>query len=514
MLLLSLCIALLTVGITSADLFKDDGVLVSQLGTVREIEGVWTVIVVIHPPVMPNLLPWSESVGQAIFGNSSDRLSEDDKLLWEARLQRILNIQTLDDIDYVGQINNPEGHSRMRRSLLTGLFKLARGITRVAGSCGLIRDDHPVHDIMDNMENSRRRMRQRRSLLINGTNDTLQRSKRGLVDIVGHVAKSLFGVATSDDIAMLKQAIKESQHNSRVMFHNQEQLLTVFNKTRDYIENNQQSITEIEVEIQQMFRRVQDESNRTNALTRSVNSLIMARKIDSTLEQMEAIVADFISKSHVFHLQRMQLERGWLTEDILPPRILGNILRQIQSNHMGTLPPHWYYQYVRVESMWERPNQLAFRVVIPALSAEEFLHYGFKYFYVPVGNHLRVLSGRDEIVVNTATGHSFVPVRENCIGRDPTVCRPYKVDMHDNCETSLVSGSGFEQCVFLFEDRGNRTIDVYQDSVRAQEIIVVGYRPTNVIRRCIGEPAEQISVFGPTIINLDQNCNLSCRLRT
>ena len=41
---------------------------------------------------------------------------------------------------------------------------------------------------------------------------------------------------------------------------------------------------------------------------------------------VEAVARDYIHRKQVFHLQKTQLERGWLTEDILPPEFFGKFI--------------------------------------------------------------------------------------------------------------------------------------------------------------------------------------------
>ena len=61
---------------------------------------------------------------------------------------------------------------------------------------------------------------------------------RGLLNVFGLISKSLFGTATQEDVDILKNAVAESCTNMANLFHNQEQLLTVYNKTRNLLKSN------------------------------------------------------------------------------------------------------------------------------------------------------------------------------------------------------------------------------------------------------------------------------------
>ena len=50
----SAALLLLALAGVCADLFAEDGVLVDAKGEVRTIAGLWTVFIIIHPPVRPD----------------------------------------------------------------------------------------------------------------------------------------------------------------------------------------------------------------------------------------------------------------------------------------------------------------------------------------------------------------------------------------------------------------------------------------------------------------------------
>ena len=109
---------------------------------------------------------------------------------------------------------------------------------------------------------------------------------------------------------------------------------------------------------------------------------------------MESAVDNSYVQQQNFHGHWLQLERRWLMEDILPARELGTLLQQIKNHHMTTAASEWYYQNVHVEPLWDYGKQLAYRVVLPGMSSENYLAYKSKNFKVPVeGNHLRQILG-------------------------------------------------------------------------------------------------------------------------
>ena len=336
----------LTVEYVHGDLFTDDGILIHQDGPVRTIAGIWNVLVTIEPPGPPQFDSWANELRQVITSNwTTTVITDNDKLLWMARIDDILANVDIDNEDRNNAIRLTNELTRMKRGLMPTLLKLTQFMGRAT------RQPSPT----------------------NGTNSSLascistlgrRRHRRGLLNAVGHLGKSLFGVATTDDIQALKQAIKELQAGSRVLYHNQQKFRSVFDKTRDYIEQNNDHIQDIEIEMRRLFQIASEEANRTNQLQQSFNSLVLAL-VDLNIQQMETVVHTFLIKKQLFHHQKVQLERGWLTEDILPSRILNFVLRQVQAQHMKTLPLVWYYQHLRVTSLWQYQQKLVYRVMIP-----------------------------------------------------------------------------------------------------------------------------------------------------
>ena len=166
------------------------------------------------------------------------------------------------------------------------------------------------------------------------------RVKRGLLNIVGTLSKSLFGTATAEDVRALQHAVAEAQENTQNLYHNQRDLLSVFNKTRHIVAQNALDIEEIQREMHTLFQNIRIEANETNALIKSISKLDFSRRMDLNLQQMKDVVHHFRLQQQVFHQQRVQLERGFLTEDILPVHILQDVLRQMRERHLATLPPH------------------------------------------------------------------------------------------------------------------------------------------------------------------------------
>ena len=236
------------------------------------------------------------------------------------------------------------------------------------------------------------------------------RAWRGLLNIIGHLSKGLFGTATTEDINVLRHAVEELQANSQHLNHNKAELLTVFNKTHHLLGNTIFGMQADHAKIQQLASNLELVTNITNDLTQNVTYMQFARKMDINIQQLQDIFGNYADQNQEFCHQRMQLQRGWLTEEILPPDILNTILQRMRVQHLATLPTHWYYENLPVHPLWDNKGQLAFKVSLPGLTNEPYLYHKLCYFHVNWGKSmLRKIVGHNEIAINTATGRSFIP---------------------------------------------------------------------------------------------------------
>ena len=77
-----------------------------------------------------------------------------------------------------------------------------------------------------------------RRLLTNGDARNVTRSRRGLIDVVGHLSKTLFGTATSRDINKVRRLINMLGNRQEEIVHHVTNLWTLVNKTRSYVREN------------------------------------------------------------------------------------------------------------------------------------------------------------------------------------------------------------------------------------------------------------------------------------
>ena len=297
-------------------------------------------------------------------------------------------------------------------------------------------------------------------------------ARRGLFDSVGKLSKSLFGTATENDIRVLSNFIRQNQQGINVLHHNVAELISVVNQTRRYVGENRMDLQDVRAEMARLHALATATARRTQALELYRGRAMICRHVDLAILQMEIAIRDYRLQEQIFHQQRLQLERGWLTEDILSPPALASILQLLRRQGHGALDIEWYYQHVRITPLWREDRELVFRAVLPAIAREQYLQYGLKYFKVPVDdNHLRQLVVQPRC---TLTGTTFVP--KDCAGTNPIICDPTVRTLVPTCENALVMGRAPRACQVTITPHRNTTAEVFRLPDRTL-VVVVAYVP-------------------------------------
>ena len=228
--------------------------------------------------------------------------------------------------------------------------------------------------------------------------------------------------------------------------------------------------------------------------------------------ELEHVVDGFIRATDIYHRQRLQLERGLLTEELVRQAELRSVLEEVRRSGFRPLHLHWYYQYAEVKPIWDGVEHLAFSVALPAVGPDHYMLYGLHYLPVLLDSkHVRTLVGEPEVAVNSVKPFSFIPTE--CIGRAPTVCRLTLERRHTSCEAALVSGEDPSRCSVHIAKRGQETISVVPPSRGATAVAVAAYGDAQeVVRlRWRGKRVIVRRIRGPVLLDLPQGCHLEGR---
>ena len=269
-----------------------------------------------------------------------------------------------------------------------------------------------------------------------------RRLKRGLFNIIGRWVRPLFNIPDFTDIEALRKLIFSNSNSHVQLRHHLDEMITMINNTRDLVRDNADHIELVNNQTNSVLKALT-----TNAETdhKSITALQVYRTLNDALMQAERIVTDHIHELRYYFKQKMDIERGWLTEMILQRKQLASILYQMENKGFSALPMNWYYQYISIDPIWEGEDHLAFRAMLPAMDDQVFIQYSLNYIPVTFGeDHMRLIQGENNVAIHTMTKASFVP--KDCVGKQPVVCWPDVEILVNSCESQLVSGVLPEAC--------------------------------------------------------------------
>ena len=438
-------VCVIVIHICGADQFEEDGILVTEMGATRTIEAIWTALVVINPPNEIPMRAWVSQVRDGIQA-VGPHVTAADQRTWEARL-RTLDLQA----------------PRIMEPIL----------------------DRPS-----------------RSLRVRS-----KRVKRGLLNIVGDISKTLFGTATDHDVSELRHIVAQTVDNDEVITHTIDKMVTVINQTRKYVKENRFDIQDLQKHQIALEKQLTNYGQHLSDLDIRVNKLAMARSIDGTITELELVAEEYKHQWVVFTQQKHELERGWLTENTLAIPELESILQRVQGWGYVTPIPEWYYENLHIEPLWMEGKRLVFRVDIPAAGRIHYLQYKLSYFPVAIDNdYIRRVKGLNKIAVNTDTGSVFYP--KECFGEKPRLCMPSKEILTTTCEWGIVTNNSLDLCIIEISKR-NSSSEVFPLGIG--NFVVTPYQPLDLTLRCSGKTAVTKQIDKPTQIEIPGNCKLETK---
>ena len=84
------------------------------------------------------------------------------------------------------------------------------------------------------------------------------RVRRGILNFVGDLSSKLFGTATESEIEGLQTEVQHVQQREATLYHNQEKLVSVVNKTRQQAVINHQDIVRLSSNVQTLSNTIME----------------------------------------------------------------------------------------------------------------------------------------------------------------------------------------------------------------------------------------------------------------
>ena len=325
------------------------------------------------------------------------------------------------------------------------------------------------------------------------------RSKRGLMDVVGYLSQRLFGTATDSEVQQLQDKVLENRNSLRGVMHIQRDFMSIVNVSHNELVRNRDAINNLTHSMHELKHWV---ARILVDINEYVHGIITYNKISEQVLRITQHVDLYEELVRVQELQRAALETGNLQERLLPRHILGELttLPEMAGAELIT-PLEFYYMHVKIVPLWGG-RTLGFKVSIPLVDPTVYLGYQLKTFPVPIGNVSATITilGSGKVAVDPHTGGLFQA--DECLGTNPLICPPVPVhrDMdHIGCTQAIILGRDVTQyCSATIENFAKPKEQVLMQGpnhlvIVTQGSVVTERCPYDVTKKDISKGTHQIS---------------------
>ena len=338
------------------------------------------------------------------------------------------------------------------------------------------------------------------------TRTSITRTKRGLLDFVGKISKSLFGTATVEDVQRIAKAVEESRGQQSKVVHQLNNLLTIVNHSNHDIQINRDQLNAATKALAKTTRYIDVLVANQNNFSREIKEIKMAMMIESAVSDIERCAIRIKDQLQLYHRQKVQLAGEKFTEDLLTPRELEHILtRQMGGDVTSISPLNWYYEFCTPRPVWTGED-LVYQVILPLISIKSFDMFNLKTFPVltndsTVATQIQV---HPRIAVDTLSGRELRPY--SCMGRNPVVCRNNVIyKKTQKCEMALIQGrqKEYQSCtikIISVKDYGSI------EEVHHNEYVIQS-PGEDILVRCKGNMTQTTSLpRGVHLLHVEEGC--------
>lgn len=238
-----------------------------------------------------------------------------------------------------------------------------------------------------------------------------------------------------------------------------------------------------------------------------VKLLTIRVNLEAFISQLETASHKYVRTHEAWLHRRENLEMGKLTENLLPPSVLREILNSAELNGAYILDPiEWYYEHIVIIPLW-LDNRLIYRTKLPVVSAQTWQYIQLYKWPAPVKDYELTLMVPDSVLRDTETGQ--LDISPTCYGERPRVCRRGLLNPANlyPCITRLLDKAPTydPQCAVTLQHRFSHDIVHHYDD----DTYILQTGGTELTVRCSGQ-AEQRTVVAPGVyeINLRYPCSL------
>ena len=332
------------------------------------------------------------------------------------------------------------------------------------------------------------------------------RKRRGLIDGIGRLSKTLFGTATTEDVRRVALAVQHARTREDKVVHQVNQMLTVIKENRDELNETRERVNIVITTVQKYTKALLELTSDTRSVAKNLSEIRKVLMFEQALAQIEVGVNQYKQQLALYRRQRNQLADEKLTPDLLTRTDLMKILNQhCTAAAVPISPIEWYYEFGSVSTIWTGKD-VVYHVHLPLLETSRYQMYLLQSFPVLVNgsNTVTQVRVRESIAVDRVTGRSLRP--RKCLGQQPTVCRIDTEYKHrDQCERAIVDQltSGYKHCQISISKNSD-----YDDVIEIQnQVFVVQTAGEMIEKRCLNErPNHHQLAAGVYVIAIERGC--------
>ena len=540
-------------GKNSENVFYKHGVSVYNSGPVRKVSILYSVVITLNKPILPDLTKWYSEFKSALNSEKSQFIPIKEKQILLSRLNRLAKHNRI--FHYANE-NKPRRDPDFQLRTFYPTFETVETMplsttTTVAPKqssrqiVGQVSDHPDAYQNDSPFQGSGEEtfpLRARREVNYEPLHDEFllqysnisykhtksnfsniktlpeiqkisnstskSRKKRGLINGVGKLFKILFGISTISDLEHIKNAILMMQKNDMTLRHNQDQLVSTFNLTKVRITRLSEEMSILQKNSGYIQQYLQNQTPIINGLIKKINNLEFLRILDTNLEKMTELINDYNIALQIYNQAKNSLYRGVLTEQLLPQNILQEILGKIANLRYDIEPTTWYYKYLKVQPVNIDTNLVAFETIIPGCSRASFSHFKFETFPVVYGNFTRLISTHKDFAYDSMTNEFFYPRQESCLGQNPLICHENVIFFGSCCNSNLLLGRT-DACNLKIEKLVDRSIQIFHKNGDLHNVVIFSPDEVELILKCENSaPPKIITVYNLYKTKLDEKCSI------
>ena len=243
------------------------------------------------------------------------------------------------------------------------------------------------------------------------------RRRRGLINIIGKGLSFLFGVSTEDEVKDIHKSINELAVNQQKISHDIDKFSSILNHTYDEIIANRKAINHLASNLENFQLSVNDA---LHTLGSAISQVQFFQQAELLVSEIERFSQQFLQQHNHWHSRKESLELGRLSEHLLPPDVLAEILNTHRPTASEFISPiEWYYSEVRLTPMWS-DQLLVFKADLPLVSKIPWSLVSFVSWPHPLGNRFASIDLPARVVRDTSS--SLMVINPVCVGDRPKVC--------------------------------------------------------------------------------------------